>query len=78
MGNCFGPPAWAGLDARLADHELATFDHYWWEITRSYLDHVDAVLQDWRLAPTRRRPTELVAFHAWRREEDAAYFAPAF
>lgn len=77
MGNCFGSPALVGLDARLAEGELSTFDHYWWEITRSYLEHVNTCLQDWRTAPTRRRPTELTYFHAWRKGEDATYFAQA-
>lgn len=77
MGNCFGSPALAGWDARLAQQEPTTFDHYWWEITRSYLEHVDTCLQDWRLAPTRRRSQELVRFHAWRKDEDASRFAPA-
>lgn len=77
MGNCFGSAALAGWDIRLAEQEPTTFDQYWWEITRTYLDHVDACLQDWRLAPTRRQPVELVPFHAWRRDEDASRFAPA-
>lgn len=78
MGNCFGSPALVGWDPRLADREATTFDSYWWDITRTYLDHVDACLQDWRLAPTRRQAIELVPFHAWRRDEDASRFAPTF
>lgn len=77
MGNCFGAPAWAGLDARLRDQGLAAFDHYWWEVTRSYLEHVDTCLQDWRTAPNRRHPTELTCFHAWRKHEDTTNFTPA-
>jgi len=77
MGNAFGSPAWAGLDARQASGDLAAFDHYWWEVTRSYLEHVDTCLQDWRVAPARRRPSELVHFYAWRQGEDASYLARA-
>lgn len=76
MGNCFGTPAWAGLDARLAHGEMAAFDRYWWDVTHSYLEYVDAVLQDWRTAPTSRRHTKLTGFHDWRREEDSAHFTP--
>lgn len=76
MGNCFGAAAMAGLDARLKDHDLASFDQYWWDVTRTYLDHVDICLQDWRTAPTRRRPTRLIHFYEWRRDEDAATSSP--
>lgn len=77
MGNCFGAPAMAGWDARLGGQRLAAFDRYWWDITRTYLDHVDTCLQEWRTAATRRRPTKLVHFYTWRRDEDAEYFQPA-
>jgi hypothetical protein len=74
MGNCFGAPGWAGLGMRLADQQLATFDPHWWDITHSYLNHVNFCLQDWRTAPTRRKPSKLTYFHAWRADEDVAYF----
>lgn len=77
MGNCFGAPALTAWDPHLARHEVATFDRYWWDITRTYLDHVDTCLQDWRTAPERRPLTELSQFHAWRKDEDAAYFTTA-
>ena len=76
MGNCYGTAAWAGLDPRLADRLLVSAEHYWWQITSSYLEHVNACLQHWRTTPTPRRPRYLVNFYAWRRDEDAAHFAP--
>jgi hypothetical protein len=73
MGNFFGSPATAWLDPRSATDPANAFDDHWWEISRSYVENVRAVLGGW-LQGSHNREINIVHFHAWRRDEDAEYF----
>lgn len=53
----------------VSDHE-----HYWWDISTTYLDYVVDTLSQWRNSPD-VRSVELIPFHAWRHDEDGAYRA---
>lgn len=69
--NYLGGPAGAGIDPGCAAQPLSPFDYHWWDVALTYVEYVMRELQD--LDELRRRRARLTRFHAWRRDEDAAW-----
>jgi|GEM_PF-3102863 len=67
-----GGPSGYALDPRLKGLPLSHHEHYWWDISTTYLDYVVDTLGQWRNNPKARR-VELIPFFQWRRDEDEGY-----
>lgn len=75
-GNYLGGASGYALDPRLKGLPFSDHEHYWWDISTTYLDYVVDTLSQWR-NPPEVRSIELVPFHRWRRDEDEAYHSQA-
>lgn len=77
VGNYFGGPSLAALDARLSDLPLCDPEPYWQDVSRSYVEYIMTQLQLGMIRPDRSR---IIRFDEWRRDEDQLHrrsIAPA-
>lgn len=73
-GNYLGGASGYALNPSLKELPFSDHERYWWDMTTTHLDYVVDTLGAWRNNPQARR-VDLVAFHDWHRDEDAAYHA---
>lgn len=76
MGNLFGGPALAAVDARAEQLPLEPLDRYWADIAVSWFDHAVATLHGWEDHPD-RKGIGLVPFYNWRCDEDSTVSRPS-
>jgi hypothetical protein len=69
MANCFGAPAVAGLDPRLADLPADPFGRRWWSLGITWIEHAQQQLQR-GLSNDPGRTFNVTPYYLWRREED--------
>jgi hypothetical protein len=67
VGNYFGGPSLAALDARFGDLPLSDPEPYWQDVSRSYVEYIMAQLQ---VSIVRPRRSRIIRFDEWRRDED--------